>query len=281
MSVIINKQGGYMEKKKIIALGVLCTGILLMGGCGKTAKLSDGSDAVVTFNNDHAISADDLYNKLKTDYALQALVTMTDTYIMETEFPDYVDTSKQYSESYIKSMEDNYGSEDKLLQALQYYTNYSTIDAYKEYVYLNYMETHATTEYAKTLVTDKEISNYYKNTSVGGIEVSQILITPNVKSDATTDEKTQAETDAKNKAQEVIDKLNEAKNNGEDVTAKFSELAKEYSDDDSTKDNGGSLGKINYGKLDSTYDELVKAAYPLKDGEFSTSIITTELGYHG
>ena len=37
---------------------------------------------------------------------------------------------------------------------------------------------------------------------------------------------------------------------------------------------------INKNTLSSAYDELVSAAYKLKDGEYSTSIITTELGYH-
>ena len=57
-------------------------------------------------------------------------------------------------------------------------------------------------------------------------------------------------------------------------------LAKEYSKDESTKDKGGSLGKINFGDLDSKYDELLNTAKKLKDGEYSTSVITTELGYH-
>lgn len=60
----------------------------------------------------------------------------------------------------------------------------------------------------------------------------------------------------------------------------FAKLAKEYSEDDDSKEDGGSLGEINIGSLDSNYDELVKAASELKDGEYSTEIITTELGYH-
>ena len=43
---------------------------------------------------------------------------------------------------------------------------------------------------------------------------------------------------------------------------------------------GGAFGKINYGTLSSSYDELIDAATKLKDGEYSTSVITTELGYH-
>ena len=42
----------------------------------------------------------------------------------------------------------------------------------------------------------------------------------------------------------------------------------------------GASGKINLGDLDSKYDELLNSAKKLKDGEYSTSVITTELGYH-
>ena len=75
-------------------------------------------------------------------------------------------------------------------------------------------------------------------------------------------------------------KINTAKKNKEDITEAFTKLAKEYSKDDATKDKGGSLGKINLGDLDSKYDELLNSAKKLKDGEYSTSVITTELGYH-
>ena len=65
-----------------------------------------------------------------------------------------------------------------------------------------------------------------------------------------------------------------------DVETKFAELAKTHSEDETTKDNGGSLGFINKDTLSESYDELVKAAYKLKDGAYSTKVITTELGYH-
>ena len=61
---------------------------------------------------------------------------------------------------------------------------------------------------------------------------------------------------------------------------KFAELAAEHSMDETTKENGGSLGFINKDTLSSEYAELVDAAYKLKDGKYSTKVITTEIGYH-
>ena len=176
-------------------------------------------------------------------------------------------------------MKEQYGGEDKLLEALQG-SGYNTVDAYRDYAYLSYLQSHAIEEYAKTKITDKEVESYYKNDAIGDMEINHILITSNVKDGATDDEKKAAQEEAKKKANEVIDKLNTAKKNGEDITETFTKLAKEYSEDDSNKDKGGALGKINYGSLSSKYDELIKAAKSLKDGEYSTSVITTELGYH-
>ena len=263
-------------KKKIFAL---CAIMLLASGCGKVPKLENGKEAIVTFKDGEKISVDDFYELIKNEYGLNSLISMVDKYICETEFEDYKDTASKNADALINSLKEQYGSEDKLLEALQG-SGYNTIDAYKDYAYLSYLQSHAIEEYAKTKITDKEIENYYKNDAIGDMEINHILITSNVKKDATDDEKKAAEEEAKKKANEVIDKLNTAKKNGENITDVFTKLAKEYSEDDSNKDKGGALGKINYGSLSSKYDELVKAAKSLKDGEYSTSVITTELGYH-
>ncbi len=263
-------------KKKIFAL---CAIMLLASGCGKVPKLENGKEAIVTFKDGEKISVDDFYELIKNEYGLNSLISMVDKYICETEFEDYKDTARKNADALINSLKEQYGSEDKLLEALQG-SGYNTIDAYKDYAYLSYLQSHAIEEYAKTKITDKEIENYYKNDAIGDMEINHILITSNVKKDATDDEKKAAQDEAKKKANEVIDKLNTAKKNGENITEAFTKLAKEYSEDDSNKDKGGALGKINYGSLSSKYDELVKAAKSLKDGEYSTSVITTELGYH-
>lgn len=268
-----------MNKKKIIAVTGLCTSILLIGGCGKIPKLANGNDAVVTFKDEEKIDINDLYTELKDNYALQSLINMIDKKILEKEFSEEIESAKSQAKATVEAMEEQYGDKSTLLQAIQYYTGYSTIEAYEEYLYLNALQEKATTEYAKTQISEKEIKKYYENSVVGDIEVSHILITSDVKSDATEDEKTEAEQKAKDTVTQIINILNEAKKNGEDIETKFSELAKEYSKDDSTKEKGGSLGKINKDTLDSSYDELTEAAYKLNDGEYSTEIITTELGY--
>ncbi len=264
-------------KKKLVAL---CAIMLLASGCGKVPKLENGKEAIVSFKNGEKISVDEFYEKLKDDMGLNTLVTMIDTHILEEEFKDYVDTAKGNAEATINALITQYDGKDKLLSEIQSQTKYQTIEAFQDYYYLTYMQSHAIEEYAKTKITDKEIEEYYKNKSIGDMEISHILITPDVKDGATTDEKKVQEEAAKKTVNEIIEKLNTAKKNKEDITEAFTKLAKEYSKDDDTKNKGGALGKINYGKLSSSYDELINAATKLKDGEYSTSVITTELGYH-
>ena len=264
-------------KKKLF---LLTLSIFLICGCGKIPKLKNGEDAVVTFKNGDKISANDLYNELKDKYALDATVNLIDTKILEKEFKDNVDEAKKQAEDTIKSMEKSYGGKDKLLESIQYYTGFSTIEAYQNYVYINYLQGKAAEAYAKTLVTDKQIEKYYKETYFGDISINHILITPSVKSGADEEATKNAEKAAKAKAEEVITKLNEAKKAGKDISEEFKTLAKEYSDDDATKKKGGALGYINLNNLSTNYDELVNAAVKLKDGEYSTDVITTELGYH-
>ena len=214
-------------KKKVIILG-LCT--LMVCGCGKTIPtLDNGEEAVVTFNNGDKISVQDLYNDLKTNYALDSLMNMVDKKILEEKYKDNIQSANEYADATMKSLEESYG--DDVLSSIQSYTTYSTIEAYKNYVYISYLQNLAIEDYAKTQVTDKEMENYYKDHIYGDVLVNHILITPNVKDDATDEEKTNAENEAKEKINTIIAKLKESDN----VKETFTELAKEYSEDESTK----------------------------------------------
>ena len=264
-------------KKKLF---LLTLSLFLVAGCGKVPKLKNGEEAVITFKNGDKISADELYSTLKKDYALEATINIIDKKILEDEFKKDIKDAEKYADSTIKSMKETYGSDEELLSAIQYYTNYSTIEAYKNYIYINYLENKAAEVYAKEEVDEKDVKNYYENVYFGDVSINHILITPDVKSNASTDEIKKAEEKAKKKAEEVISKLDKAKKEGKDIKETFSTLAKEYSDDDATKKSGGALGFINLNSLDSKYDELVNSAIKLKDGEYSKDVITTSLGYH-
>ena len=266
-----------VKMKKFLILSLVC--LLTLCGCGKIPTLKNGEEAVVTFAKDdeeYQISAEELFEELKTNFGLEATLKLIDTYILEKEYDDYVEEAKENAKNYIEAYVNAYGSEENFLNMLRQSTNYSSIDAYEEYLYLSFMQSHALEEYAKSLVTDKEVEDYYNDKEKEDIEVYHILITSKATDSMTADEKKQAETDAQNKVKDLIKKLDEA----DDKLETFKTLAKENSEDDATKDDNGNLGYINYHDLGDEYDELLDAAYKLKDGEYSKSVITTELGYH-
>lgn len=264
-------------KKKIMILGA-CS--LLLCGCGKIPKLQNGDEAVVTFKDGQMISVNDFYEEIKNNFGLKTLVNMIDKYVYESELPDQKEGANAYADAYISQMRAGYDTEAQLLQIIQNYYGYQTIEAYRDYLYISYLQNQAIESYVRDSISDKELEEYYKNEVYPDMSIAHILITPDVTEDMSTSEKTEAETKAKDTINDIIEKLNNAKKDGKDIKNAFSELAKEYSEDESTKDNGGKLENINIGSLNSKYDELVKAAADLKDNEYSTKLITTEAGYH-
>ena len=267
-----------MNKKiqKVVALSI--ASMTLLSGCGaKTIPtLNDGSQAIVTFKDDVKISINDFYNKMKDRYGTEVILNMIDKMILEKKYADAIEDAKKNADSVMSQLEASYG--DKLLSAIQTYTGYQTLDEYKDYVYLSYLQNKAAEDYAKENISEKEIKKYYNDEIKPDIKVSHILISVNYASDASDDDKTKAKNEAKAKAQEALDKLKAADKSK--IAETFSELAKEYSNDDSSKDDGGNLGFINTDTLGSNYDKLVTESYKLKDGEYSSNIVETELGYH-
>lgn len=263
-------------KKKIVILGV-CS--LLLCGCGKIPKLSNGDEAVVTFK-DGKISANDFYNQIKNTYGLETLVSMIDTYIYEKEFADKVSEATKYAEAFVKSIKENATSEAEALQYVQGMYGAKSFEEFQKKMYLNYLQNEAIMKYVKGKITEDELKKFYEDEVYPDMTLAHILVKANVTSTMTEDEKKKAEDTAKEKINKALTELNKARENKEDIIKKFGELAKTYSEDDSNKNNGGSLGEINIGSLNSTYDELIKAASKLNDNDYSPSIITTEAGYH-
>lgn len=259
-----------MKNMKKIMIGACC--LLLLTGCGEKVvpKLENGEEVITTLKDDKKISVNELYNALKDQYGLESLMNIIDKIILEDKYASDLDAAKENATNTLNQLKESYG--DDLLQAIQYYTNYNTLEDYENSVYLSYLQNKAVKDYAKANIKDSEVNKYYKDEIKPDIKVSHILITVDTKSDASDDEKNKAEENAKKTAEEVINKLNQGQS--------FSDLAKEYSKDDSTKEDGGNLGFINTTTLGDQYKELVDAAYNLKDGEYTKSPVKSELGYH-
>ena len=260
-----------MQKKKGIAFLLLIVLVcVLVTGCGKKAELEKNS-TIVKYKGGK-IKAETLYEDLRDKYGISVLIDMIDHNIFDKKYKTTDDETK-YVDNQISQMKSQYGDNDEtFLAAVKQYLGVESIDELRNMISLEYKRNLAVEDYIKDNIKDDEIQKYYDEEVIGDMKVRHILIKPKTTDDMSTEEKEDAEKKAKEKAEKLIKKLDDG--------ADFAKLAKEYSEDDSNKDKGGALGKINYGSLSSKYDELVKAAKSLKDGEYSTSVITTELGYH-
>jgi len=256
-------------KKLLICL---CMVLVLVTSCGKVPKLKDGKEAVVTSKSGD-ISVDELYQEMKDTYALTTLINMIDAKLLEKEYPTD-DSEKEYVDAQLEQLEYTYENS----YYVSYYSSFkafavayfgvSDMDAVENLIALQYKRELYTDDYAKTLVTDKEIETYYNDKVIGDIKASHILIKANYESTATEDEKNKAYEEALKKANEVLAKLN----NGE----KFEDLAKQYSEDGS-KEDGGDLGWFNRGEM---VTEFENAAVELEKGKYTTEPVKTQYGYH-
>ncbi|MCL5073931.1 MAG: peptidylprolyl isomerase [Actinobacteria bacterium] len=121
-------------------------------------------------------------------------------------------------------------------------------------------------------ISDAEVKKYYDDNKETlfkvpeQIQVSHILIKFNVPEGQELNE--QLKKEAYDKIKAIQDKLK----NGED----FAALAKSYSEDTASKENGGDIGLISAGQ---TIKEFEDAAFALKVGEVS-DVTETTYGYH-
>ena len=253
-------------KKTLIVLGTV---LLVFGslGCEKKTELKGGEDELVTFKDSKLnISTNDLYEKLKDKYGINFLIDMIDINILNKEYEDS-DSINDYVDIQVNSLKNYYKTETEFLEYINNY-GYKNVDELKEYFKLNYKRNLAVKDYLKTLISDDDITNYYNDKVTGDIEARHILVEVKTTDSMTEDEKRTTKEDALKKAKEAITKLNEGKT--------FEEVSKEYSDDDATKNNGGSMGFVNTLDLDDvTRQELTK----LEVGKYSTEPLETEYGY--
>ena len=84
----------------------ICIVLLLVTGCGKVPKLSNGEDAVITSSNGD-ISVNELYNEVKDVYALNSLIDLIDLKLLEKDYPSDKDESN-YIDSQLEQLETSY-----------------------------------------------------------------------------------------------------------------------------------------------------------------------------
>ena len=258
-----------MKKNTIKVLGISMAVLLVVTGCGKVPKLKNGEEAVVTLKGDD-ISVNTLYNAVKEKYALNTLLDLIDTEILNKKYKDTKESKKEV-EDQIDTMVEQYGGgdESKLLEQTWSAWGVDTMDELTDYMTLQYKRNKAVEDYAKSLVSDDDVKDYYDEYIFGDISAKHILIAPDADVNATDAVKESAEKEALKKAKEVIKKLN----NGED----WDKLAKEYSTDESNKDDGGKLPDFVHGDM---VEEFEQAALKREKGKYTPEPVKTQYGYH-
>ncbi len=238
--------------------------IVLICVSTKNTKTKDGDDIVIKLDG-LTITADDLYEELKAQGGQTVAINMVDEYILNQEY-ETTDEMEEAAEATIENYKSTYGdSYETFLE----YNGIADDSELKELLIQNTKLSYATEDYIEDNLTDEEMQEYYEEEIVGDISVKHILIAYE-EDDSLTDEENEANEEAAlEKAEEIIEKLQ----NGED----FDELAAEYSDDESTKDSGGDLGYFNKGDM---VEEFEEAAYALEVDEYTTEPVKTEYGYH-
>ena len=259
------------SKLKLI-LGVI---LLILATCLSVYKLKghkkiDGNKVVSS--KEYNIDDKELYKELKKDHALNYILSKADEKFLNKEI-EASKEERQYVNDYAKKYEDfiknyslyGYSSSTEMLKAQ---TGVSTIEDLKKIFTMQYKLKEYAKAYIKKSLTKDEMQKYYDDEIKGEIKVSHILIQSKAKASSSDKEKEAAKKEAKEKAEKIIDRLN----NGE----KFSDLAKKYSDD-TTKDKGGDLGFISQKGMVKSFTD---AAFKLKKDEYTKKPVESEYGYH-
>ena len=252
--------------KKKVLITSLCA-LLLLTGCGQKAKLKDGKEVVAEIEG-KTITAEDLYDELRSQGGSTVLINMIDEFIANKEI-ETDESATEYANNQLSTLKAQYEQSGMDFEEALTSAGYKSENDFKEVLILDYKKNKVVENYLSDELTDDEINEYYENEVFGEMTVKHILITPETNDDMTDEEKEEAENKAKETAEEVIKKLDEG--------AKFDDLVEEYSDDEGSKDNNGLIE--NFTK-DGVVSEFWEASLKLKDKEYSKEPVKSEYGYH-
>lgn len=239
-----------MNIKKVLKMvaAPLALSVFLVG-------CSDSGDdsRTVAKVEDKEITEAELNRLLQSQYGQSVLDSLITNKIVELEAEklEITVTDEEIAEEYNKYAE-SYGGEEALLSAIESY-NMTKEDINKDIeIYLLTLKVME----EDIGITDEDVKTYFEEhkESFGTaeqVEASHILV---------EDEAT---------AKEVLEKLNA----GED----FAKLAKEYSTDTGSAEDGGALGFFGRGEMVAEFEE---AAFAMNVGDVSKEPVKTEHGYH-
>lgn len=235
------------KRNFIMILTMILVVIPVLSACSTA-----GTGDVVARVGDETITKDELYDELVKANGQAALDSLITKKIVDLEVEKQdVNVTEEEIQSELDKIMEQYGGEEAFNQALASY-GYSEDDIksdIKTTLNINKLLE------AEITITEEEMKSYFEENkeSLGTkeqVKASHILV------------------DSVEKAQEVKEKL--------DAGSDFAEMAKEYSMDESNKNQGGELGFFARGAM---VPEFENTAFSLEVGEISDPV-QTQYGYH-
>lgn len=227
---------------------------VLIGTIYYSTRTASGtkSGEVVARVNGEAINKDELYELLEEQYGQEALNMLISEKVLELELKKQnVTLSEEDIQKELSEIIEQYGGQEKFDNALASYGY--TLDNFK-------LDIESNLKIKKLLepeitITEEEMKEYFETNketfnTKEQVKASHILV------------------ESETKAKEVKDKLL--------AGADFAEMAKEYSEDTSNKEQGGELGFFSRGDMVAEFEN---AAFSLEIGNISEPV-KTEYGYH-
>lgn len=241
---------------------------LLVTGCGNNAELEDNHTVVKT--DEGEIKADALYEELRDKYGISVLVDMIDHQLFDEKYKTD-ETEEETINAQIEQMKAQYNNDEEAFNAaITQYLGVEDENELRDMLSLEYKRNLAIEEHVQDSIADDEIQKYYDDEIIGDMSVRHILISPDTNDDMTDEEKEAAEEDAKKQAEDLIKQLDDG--------ADFEELAKEYSDDTGSAEDGGFIDYFN--KDDNMDEAFLNASIDLEEGEYTKEPVQSSFGYH-
>lgn len=235
------------ENKKlvlIIAVLILAMGVFLSFALPK--------DKAVAKVDGEAISKDELYDVMVEQYGAATVEQLIADKIVDSEAKkEKVTITDEELNEEVDKLKESYGGEDVFNQMLE--SNNTTLDVLKDDL-KNYLTIRKLLE-PQIEITDEELQTYFEENKDSFGEAEQVKASHILVADEAT-------------ANEIKQKLTDG--------ADFAELAKEYSTDEGTKEDGGELGFFAKGTMVTEFDDV---AFTLPVNEISDPV-KTDYGYH-
>ncbi|WP_421384068.1 peptidylprolyl isomerase [Bacillus salacetis] len=230
--------------KKWILTMSLAAGVIGLSACSN-ADENGGNSEVVVETKAGDVTKEELYTSMKEKFTPQMEQALQELVLTKVLGDKYEVTEEEVDEK-LNEAKDQLGPQFDMFLS-QYNLNE---DSFREYLKLQLLQEKAAT--ADIEVSEDELKEYYDNWKPE-IEVRHILV------------------DDKATAKEVKQKLADG--------AKFEDLAKEYSNDPGSAENGGSLGWVDYEGRQNFVPEFSEALDKLETGKVSDPV-KTQYGFH-